>query len=80
MLDESVELLEGIRVEQELDPLARRELPFAVLAFLAQRAAALGRALQSLFEILQRIAQGIVPSTGVLCALSLPARSTAVTT
>ena len=55
MLDEHVELLEGVLVHQEFDPFARGELAALVLRIDAPRAAAAARAVAAFFEPVDNI-------------------------
>ena len=55
VLNEHVELLEGILVHQELDPLARGELAALVLRLDAPLAAAAARAVAAFFEPVDNI-------------------------
>ena len=66
MLDEHVELLERIVVEQNFDPLARRELALGVLRrdalFAAAKAGAGAAAVEAGENVLHRTAPGVRPS------------------
>ena len=58
VLDEHVELLEGVRVEQQLDALARRQLAARVLRLDARLAAAHPGALAAFFEFGEDVLHG----------------------
>jgi hypothetical protein len=55
VLDEHVELLEGIAIHQKLDPLAGGELAALVLRLDAALAAAGARAVAALFEFVENV-------------------------
>ena len=65
MRDEHVEFLETVRIQQQFDPLARRQLALGVLRVDPALAAAQARGLPALVQLLQDVLhRDLLPSRG----------------